>query len=58
MKQERKKIDWERIIIGKVAVFIDAANVLYSQKTLGFRVDYKKLKNYLSNNMEVMGFYY
>lgn len=47
-----------KYIKGKVAVFIDAANILYSQKTLGFRVDYKKLKDYLSADIETMGFYY
>ena len=34
-------------IQGRVAVFIDSANILYSQKTLGWRVDYEKLKEYL-----------
>ncbi|MEK7621780.1 MAG: NYN domain-containing protein [Patescibacteria group bacterium] len=33
-------------IKGRVYVFIDAANILYSQQTLGWRVDYEKLKNY------------
>lgn len=51
-------INWQEIVAGKVAVFIDAANILYSQKTLGFRVDYKKLKDYLSGNCETVGFYY
>src|SRR3989344_3819596 len=32
---------------GKTAVFIDASNILYSQKTLGWKVDYLKLKKYL-----------
>jgi len=32
---------------GKVAVFIDAANILYSQQTLGWRIDYQKLRDYL-----------
>ena len=36
-------------IQGRVAVFVDAANILYSQKTLGWRVDYKKLKVYLES---------
>ena len=31
---------------GRATVFIDAANILYSQQTLGWRVDYKKLKEY------------
>ncbi|MEK7482342.1 MAG: NYN domain-containing protein [Patescibacteria group bacterium] len=52
------QINWQEIIIGKAAIFIDASNILYSQKTLGFRVDYAKLKNYFMENMEVFGFYY
>jgi|SRR3989344_2022867 len=36
----------KKFIKGKAAVFIDAANVLYSQKALGWRVDYIKLKRY------------
>lgn len=52
------EINWQKITKGKAAVFIDAANVLYSQKTLGFRIDYEKLKNYLLVNMKIVGFYY
>lgn len=58
MQSSKLKIRWQEITNGKVAVFLDAANILYSQKTLGFRVDYKKLKDYLSANMEIVGFYY
>lgn len=36
----------EQFVKGRVYVFIDAANILYSQKTLNWRVDYKKLKEY------------
>ena len=35
-----------KFVKGKVAVFIDAANILYSQQTLGWRVDYQRLKTY------------
>ena len=45
-------------LFGKVAVFIDAANVLYSQKTLGWRVDYQKLKKYLEKEINLDGIYY
>lgn len=38
---------------GKTYVFIDAANILYSQKTLGWRVDYKKIKQYIANNCQL-----
>lgn len=44
---------------GKVAVFIDAANILYSQQSLGWQVDYKHLIEYLSKLKIVFaGFYY
>lgn len=33
-------------IKGRVYVFIDAANIFYTQKTLGWRISYEKLKNY------------
>lgn len=46
--------------LGKVAVFIDAANILYSQQTLGWKVDYKKLINILKKDFNpfFVGFYY
>jgi len=31
---------------GKVYVFIDAENVFYSQRTLGWRISYEKLMRY------------
>ena len=36
-------------IKGKVYVFIDAANIFYTQKTLGWRISYEKLKQYFEN---------
>lgn len=44
----------------KVAVFIDAANILYSQIDLGWQVDYKKLIKYFGKLGELVfaGFYY
>lgn len=30
----------------RIAIFIDAANIFYSQRTLGWRVDYKKFLTY------------
>lgn len=43
---------------GRVFVFIDAANILYSQQTLGWRVDYKKLKEYFEKECELKGIYF
>ena len=51
-------INWQKITKGKTAVFIDAANILYSQKTMGFKVDYEKLKNYLLKQIAITEFYY
>lgn len=43
---------------GRVYVFVDAANVLYSQQTLGWRVDYKKLKEYFERELDLNGIYF
>lgn len=44
---------------GKVAVFIDAANIELSAKDLGFKVDYKKLLGWLKQKykLDYIGFY-
>jgi len=36
-----------QFIKGRVYVFIDAENVFYSQRTLGWRISYEKLMDYL-----------
>ena len=38
--------------------FINAANILYSQQILGWRVDYKKLKNYFGKECDIGGIYF
>ena len=38
-----------KFIKGKVYVFIDAANIFYTQRTLGWRISYEKLKKYFQN---------
>ena len=43
---------------GKTAVFIDAANIFYSQRTLGWRIDFKRLASYLRSEVDVVGLYY
>lgn len=45
---------------GKTAVFIDAANILYSQQAFGWQVDYKRLIACLKNDFDIIfvGFYY
>ena len=47
-----------QFIKGKVYVFIDAANILYSQQTLGWRVDYKKLKQYFEKECDLCAIYF
>ena len=50
----------EKYIKGRTAVFIDAANMLYSQQTLKWQIDYKNLIRYLKieNDVVFVGFYY
>ncbi|OIO14798.1 hypothetical protein COY59_03670 [Candidatus Gottesmanbacteria bacterium CG_4_10_14_0_8_um_filter_37_24] len=50
----------EKYIKGKISVFIDAANILYSQQTMGWEVDYKRLIEYFKKNFHLVfiGFYY
>ena len=43
---------------GKTAVFIDAANIFYSQRTLGWRIDYERLASYLHSEVDIVGLYY
>lgn len=47
-----------KFIKGKVYVFIDAANILYSQQTLGWRIDYQKLREYFEKECELTGLYF
>lgn len=39
---------------GKVGLFVDAANVLYSQKTLNWEIDYKKVITYFRKHSELI----
>lgn len=47
-----------RFVKGRVYVFIDAANILYSQRTLNWRVDYKKLKEYFLKECDLRGIFF
>ena len=42
----------------RVYVFVDAANILYSQQTLRWRVDYKKLKEYFEKECDLRAIYF
>lgn len=48
-----------KFVKGKTAVFIDSANIYFSQKSMGWRVDFKKLLAYLKRetNLFRVGFY-
>lgn len=43
---------------GKTVVFIDASNIYHSQKSLGWRIDLKKLIALLRNEVNIFGVYY
>ena len=38
-----------KFVKGKVYIFIDGANIFYTQRTLGWRISYEKLKQYFKN---------
>lgn len=48
----------KNFIKGRVYTFVDAANILYSQQTLGWRIDYQKLREYLEKECELKGIYF
>lgn len=52
------RLDLKQFIHGRICVFIDAANILYSQQTLGWRVDYTKLKTYFENECDLRGIFF
>ncbi len=43
---------------GRVAVFIDAANMIYCHKDLGWKIDFKKVKKYFEEKCQLIGMYY
>lgn len=44
-----------KFVKGRVAVFIDASNIFYSQRTLQWNIDYKKLIAYLKSECNLVG---
>lgn len=42
----------------RIAIFIDAANIFYSQKSLGWRLDYKKFLDYWNKQGKITGAYF
>ncbi len=47
-----------KFITGQTSVFIDAANVFYSERTLGWHIDYQRLADYLGTQAAIVGLYY
>lgn len=43
---------------GRTSVFIDAANIFYLERTLGWRIDYERLANYMRGEVSVVGLHY
>lgn len=52
----QKILNWSDY--GRIAVFIDAANVIYSLKDLGWQVAYKKLQKYFKENCKLVDIYF
>jgi len=48
----------KQFVKGRVCVFIDAANILYSQQSLRWKVDYEKLKKYLEKECDLRAIYF
>src|ERR1700691_5540769 len=47
-----------QFIKGRVYVFIDAANIFYAERTLGWRVDYQKLREYFNRECKLGAIYF
>lgn len=45
-------------LFGKVAVFIDAANIIHCYKDTKWKIDFKKLKKYFESKCTLIGIYY
>ena len=56
INENKNIIDWRQY--GRIAVFIDVANVIYSLRDLGWRIDYKKLQKYFKNNVKLVDIYF
>jgi uncharacterized LabA/DUF88 family protein len=49
-------VNWSEY--GRIAVYIDVANVIYCLKDLGWRIDYKKLQLYFKKNSKLVDIYF
>lgn len=48
----------KKYVKGKIFVFIDAPNIYHSQNKLGWRIDFKKLKEYFKKNTDLGNIYF
>jgi len=51
-----KEINWQQW--GRIVVFINVANVVYSLRDLGWRMDYKKLQSYFQTQAKLVDIYF
>jgi uncharacterized LabA/DUF88 family protein len=56
MINNKQNIKWSEY--GRIAVFIDVANVIYSLKDLGWRIDYKRLQQYFKEHSKLVDVYF
>ena len=53
-----KKIYFKQLLYGRAYVFVDVSNIYYSQKTLGWNIDYQKLLALFRNNGKLIASYF
>jgi len=56
MINNKQQISWQDY--GRIALFIDVANVIYSLRDLGWRIDYKKLQEYFRTCCKLVNIYF
>jgi len=50
------RINWKKL--GRIIIFIDAANIIYSCKDLGWHIKYKRLKDYFETRARLIKIYF
>lgn len=43
---------------GRIIIFIDASNIIYSLKDLGWKISYKRLQEYFAKNSKLVDIYF
>lgn len=52
-KHMGEKSSLRNFVTGKTYVFIDAANIFYAQRSLGWRVSYQRLMEHLKREVDL-----